>query len=427
MPKTALAGGRPVTKNLLGVSLLKFRPDLERKYMLDAFEKGPGDDWPGEKSMAEAFAREFAAFQSAPFCALLTNGTHTLQVALETLDIGFGDEVIVPGLTWQATASAVCDVNAVPILVDVEPDTMCIDPVAVERAITRRTRAVMPVHLYNRMADLDRIMEIARRHRLHVIEDCAHSHGSQWDGRGAGSRGDFGSFSFQSSKMMRSFEGGALLVSREDNYWKVVSQRSCGREYRPGVRVHSGNYRLTSLQAAILRGQLVAMKRNAPLIDRAGKALDAAVAAAPGVRALRRSTPITRQTGYCYGFLFDPAAWDGITGETFRRALSAELSWSFDTTYTPLSHSELYYPHTKRRHALSRGYLRAITPSRWDLPVADALWKDGAVLTGWPIFGLAPARAPLLTEAVAKLFENRDELRVLQDSPTAGTRRALWR
>jgi L-glutamine:2-deoxy-scyllo-inosose/3-amino-2,3-dideoxy-scyllo-inosose aminotransferase len=411
MAKTALAGGKPVTTDLLGVSRLTFRNDLERRYLLEAFESGPGDDWPGERSMASIFAEEFARFQSAAFCALLTNGTHTLQVALETLDIGFGDEVIVPGLTWQATASAVCDVNAVPILVDVEPDTMCIDPAAVERAVTARTRAIVPVHLYGRMADLDRIMRVARRHRLAVIEDGAHAHGAQWNGRGAGSFGDFGSFSFQSSKVMRSFEGGALLARREEDYWKIVSQRSCGREYRPGIRVHSGNYRITSLQAAILRGQLAAMKRNAPVMDRAGRALDAAVAAAPGVRALRRSPHLTRQTGYAFGFLFDPGAWEGISGATFRRALSAELSWAFETTYTPLPHSEVYYPHTKRRHALSPSYVKAITPSRWRLPVAEELWKDRAVLTSWRIFGLAPSRAGLLTDAVTKLWENRDELR----------------
>jgi dTDP-4-amino-4,6-dideoxygalactose transaminase len=301
-------------------------------------------------------------------------------------------------------------VNAVPVLVDVDPETLCLDAAKIEAAITRRTRAIIPVHLYHRMADMDRIRAIARKHKLHVIEDCAHSHGSQWDGKGSGSLGDFGSFSFQNSKPMRSGEGGALLTNSEDYYWKVVSQRSCGREYKKGVKVHSGNYRLTSLQAALLRGQLAALKRNAPIIDRTDRALDMAVAAAPGVRPLRRNRHITRQTGYGYAFLFEPEKWDGVTGAAFRQALSAELKWGFGSTYTPLHHSEVYYPHTKRRHQLSKEYVKAITPSRWELPVADALWKDRAIISAWGIYGTAPSRARLLTDAITKLYDNRAEL-----------------
>ena len=414
MAKLAINGGQPVTPNFVGESQLKFRPDLERKYLLEVYDKGPLDDWPGVKSMAATFAKEFAAFNHAKYCVLLTNGTHTLQVALESLGIGYGDEVIVPGLTWQATASACCDVNAVPVLVDVDLDTMCIDPAKIEAAITPRTRAIIPVHLYHRMADMDRILAIARKHKLNVIEDCAHSHGSQWDGRGSGSLGDFGSFSFQNSKSMRSGEGGALLTNREDNYWKIVSQRSCGREFKKGFKIHSGNYRVTSLQAALLRGQLVAMKRNALIMDRNGRALDQAVAAAPGVKVLRRNKHITRQTGYAFAFLFEPEKWDGLSGAIFRKALAAELNCGIDSTYTPLNHSEVYAPHTKRRHQLSPAYVRAITPARWKLPVAEALWKDRAVLSYWPTYGTAPARAHLLTDAIVKLYENRGELMKLK-------------
>jgi len=409
MSKLACLGGVPVTKDLLGGAKLAARTDLERKYLLEVHESGVWDDWPGEKSMAAKFAKEWAAFNGSKFCALLTNGTHTLQVALETLDIGPGDEVIVPGLTWQATASAVCDVNAVPILVDADPETLCIDPAKAEAAITPRTRAIMPVHLYHRMADMGRIRTIARKHGLHVVEDCAHTHGSQWDGRGAGTLGDFGSYSFQRSKLITGGEGGCLLIQNEDYYWKVVSQARCGREYN-GIKVHSGNYRMTSFQAAVLRGQLAAFRRNAPRIDRNGLALDAAVAAAPGVRPLRRSPHITRQCGYGFVFLYDQEAFDGLPADAFRKALSAELSWSFGSTYSPLHHSSFYFPETKKRHRLSASYLKAITPSRWELPVADSLWRDRVVLSGWRVLACPPSRARLLTEAIAKIHENREDL-----------------
>ena len=416
MSKLAYLGGSPITKNLLGNSELISQPDLERKYLLQVYDSGVWDDWPGEKSMAAKFQEEWAAFNKSKFCTLLTNGTHALQVALETLDIGAGDKVIVPGLTWQATASAVCDVNAAPVLVDVDAETLCIDSKKVEEAITPRTRAIIPVHLYHRMADMDELLRIAKKHNLHIIEDCAHTHGSQWDGKGAGTLGTFGSYSFQSTKLMNSGEGGALLMQDEEHYWKVVSQKSCGREFKTGIKIHSGNYRITSFQAAILLGQLAAFRKNVSIIDRNGLALDKAIAGAPGVKPLRRNKHISRQCGYAFVFLYDREAFDGLDAQTFRKALSAELGIEFNTTYTPLNHSELYYPHTKKRHLLDGKYIKAITPSRWELPVADDLWQNKAVLTQWPIYGCPPDRTTLLTDAIVKIYENRDKLLKLAKS-----------
>jgi len=410
MPQLACLGGSPVIGNLLGEKTLKSAKDLERQYLLEVHASEIWDDWPGVDSVASKFEKEWAEFNGSKYAALLTNGTHTLQVALESLGIGYGDEVIVPGLTWQATASAVCDVNAVPVLVDVEPDTFCIDPVLVEAAITPRTRAIIPVHLYHRLADLDRLRAMAKKHRLFLIEDCAHVHGSRWNNQTTGTFGEFGSFSFQSSKLVYSGEGGALLMQDESLYWKAVSQRSCGREFKPGVKVHSGNYRMTSFQAAILRAQLTVYAENAGLIDRNGLALDRAIDAAPGVKSLPRHPKITRQCSYCFAFLYEPEAWDGLPAAEFRKALTAELGLDFFTTYTPLSHSELYDPHTKKRHQLNPDYLAAITPSRWNLPVADDLWANKAVIALWKIFHCPPERAHLLTEAIAKIHANRHAL-----------------
>lgn len=410
MSKLAFLGGNPVTKNLKIKNELKFYPNLERKYLLEAYDSGTWDDWPGMDSMASRFEKEWKNFNRSKFCALLTNGTHTIQMALETLNIGFGDEVIVPGLTWQATASAVCDVNAIPIMVDIDPETLCIDPTKIEEAITPKTRAIIPVHLYHRMAEMDTIMQIAKRHNLFVIEDCAHTHGSVWDRQAAGTIGDFGSYSFQRSKLINAGEGGALLMQREDYYWKVVSQRSCGREMKQDIKVHSGNYRITSFQAAILLGQLEALKKNAPLIDRAGLAFDKAIEDAPGVNPLRRNNKITRQCSYAFVFLYDKEVFDGVDAMTFRKALSAELGVKFDTTYTPLNRSEVYYPHTKKRHQLDENYMKAITPSRWELPIANDIWENKAVLAQWKIFGTPSAQAKLLTDAIVKIYENRFEI-----------------
>jgi L-glutamine:2-deoxy-scyllo-inosose/3-amino-2,3-dideoxy-scyllo-inosose aminotransferase len=409
MSKLALTGGAPVTQNIISKNTLASHKQAGREYLLQAYDSGHWDDWPEQESMASRFEQEWAEFCDSKHCALLTNGTQTLQIALETLDIGAGDEVIVPGLTWQATASTVCDVNATPLLVDVEPDTLCIDPVKIEAMITPQTRAIIPVHLYHRLANMDKITRIAHQHNLAIIEDCAHTHGSQWDSKGVGTIGRFGSFSFQQSKLMTAGEGGSLLMQEEDLYWKVVSQRSCGREYR-GFQVHSGNYRMTSFQAAVLRGQLLSLKANCRRIHDIGAALDKAITDAPGVAPLKRRDKITRQCSYAFVFLYDKNAYDGLDCQRFRQALSAELGVDFHTVYTPLSHSEVYYPHTKKRHQLSKEYIKAIDPKRWELPVADDLWKNRAVLTTWHIFGCPQERISLLTDAIGKIHDNRKEL-----------------
>jgi len=415
MGKLAILGGKAVTRSLVGPGKLTRRADLERKYLLEAYDSGKWDDRPAKKyrgtgSMGERFEREWARFCTSKYCVPVTNGTHALQLALEALDIGPGDEVIVPGLTWQATASVVCDVNAVPVLVDVEPDTMCIDPEQLEKHITPRTRAIMPVHLYHRMADMDRIMRIARKYKLAVIEDCAHTHGSRWGRKGAGSIGDFGCYSFQMSKLITPGEGGAVLTQKASMYWRLLSLRTCGRQVKPGYAVHSGNFRMTSLQAAVLLGQLAALRKNAGVMDRNGRALDRAVAAAPGVSPLRRHEKITRQCSYCYAFLYDPEAYDGLSLADFRDALSAELGWVFGGVYEPLNHSSLYRPHTKKRHQLSRSYRKAIDPSRWSLPVCEQLYTRRAVISSWSILATPPRRARYLTDAIVKVFENRKEL-----------------
>ncbi len=415
MGKLATLGGKAVTKSLIGKGTLISRADLERKYLLQCYDSGvwddrPAKDKPNYKSMGLRFEREWAKFCKSKYCMPVTNGTHALQLALEVLDIGAGDEVIVPGLTWQATAAAVCDVNAVPILVDVELDTMCIDPAAIERAITPKTRAIIPVHLFHRMADMDKIMRIARKHKLAVIEDCAHAHGSQWAGRGAGTIGDAGCYSFQMSKLMTPGEGGAVLVQKAKLYWLLRSLRTCGRAVKPGLAIQSGNFRLSSLSCAILLGQLAAYRKNAVTIDRNGKALDKAVAAAPGVTPLRRDKKITRQCSYCYGFIYNPDEFDGLDVKVFREALSAELGVNFGGTYEPLNNTALYQPHLKKRHQLSKSYVKAITPGRFKLPVAESLFAERGVTSSWHIQATAPARAKYLTDAITKVYENRKEL-----------------
>jgi L-glutamine:2-deoxy-scyllo-inosose/3-amino-2,3-dideoxy-scyllo-inosose aminotransferase len=330
-----------------------------------------------------AFEREFASFHGIAHGLCVANGTVAIQLALEALDIGAGDEVIVPGLTWQATAGAALDVNAVPILVDVEPDTYCIDPAAVEAAITPRTRAVIAVHLYCSLADLDALAAICSKHGLALIEDCAHSHGSAWKGRGVGSVGDIGCFSFQSTKSLTCGEGGFCSTNSDALWLRLDALRNCGR--RPAgaagdwAPVQSGNYRLSEWQAAVLWTQFSRFPEQLARRAENAERLNEAFTEVAGLTPMRRRPEVTRQGLYAYVVRYDAGAFGGIEASRFRAALAADLGIRVGTCYQPLNRSPLYQPQTKRRHRLGAQW-DEIDPARFDLPVATRAYTDEAVV-----------------------------------------------
>jgi L-glutamine:2-deoxy-scyllo-inosose/3-amino-2,3-dideoxy-scyllo-inosose aminotransferase len=363
-----------------------------------------------------------ARFQQA-FCDLHTvkhgltvmNGTIALQLALEALGIGYGDEVIVPANTWQATAAACLDVNATPILVDIEPDTYCLDPDKAAAAITSRTRAIIPVHLFNSIADMDRILDLAQRHNLHVIEDCAHNHGSLWRGRGVGSLGDIGCFSFQSSKSLNAGEGGFVMTNSDRLYERLYSLRNCGRQ-RPGADpanfepVQSGNYRMSEWQSAILTAQLERFPEQLATREANLTFLNAQLAQLPGIKPLLRRPQVTRQGMYGYVLRYDPEAFNEVPVAAFRKALGAELNTNVGGLYFPLTHSPLYQPQTKPRHHLNEEYWQAIDPTRFDTPVAERAFTTESVLFSHPHLLASQEAIQAIVHGISKLHEHRDEL-----------------
>jgi L-glutamine:2-deoxy-scyllo-inosose/3-amino-2,3-dideoxy-scyllo-inosose aminotransferase len=357
------------------------------------------------------FAGQFAAFSGAQYGLAVANGTVAIQLALEALDIGAYDEVIVPGLTWQATAAACIDVNAIPVLVDISPDTYCLDADQVEAAITPATRAIIAVHLYGAMPDMDALLALARAHNLKLIEDCAHQHGSQWRGRGVGGLGDIGAFSLQQTKVLSSGEGGLNLTNDWDLFQKLYALRNCGRPFQEGSPTRqSGNYRMTEMQAALLLAQMEGMEERVNRRDDNAQYLSGKLAKLPGVHPMLRYPQVTRQSYYCYDFRYDSAAWDDIPAATFRRALGAEVGLSVGSTYEPLNNSPLYQPHTKRRHYLNEHYWEAIDPCRFTLPVCERAYCDEAVVIWQPFLLAGHGDMDQIATAVEKLYENRSEL-----------------
>src|ERR1700686_3233172 len=266
MGKLAITGGEPIRKK-------RFDPwpifdDKERRALEDVLSnhKWGGQPFPGKHG--DAFGKAFAEFHTAKYGQAVNTGTVAIQAALKAIDIKPGDEVIVPAYTWEGTVGPVLLVNAVPVFVDVDPDTYCLDAKLVEEAITPKTKAILPVHLGMRFADMDEILRIAKRHHLKVIEDCAHAHGGKWNGKGAGSMGDLGAFSFQSSKLITSGEGGVVITNNLEYLERVQSYINAGRasltdQYHH--RIIGFNYRLGEFQAAVLCPQLERLPEQAAL------------------------------------------------------------------------------------------------------------------------------------------------------------------
>ncbi|KWV92897.1 DegT/DnrJ/EryC1/StrS aminotransferase family protein [Erythrobacter sp. YT30] len=219
----------------------------------------------------KAFEKEFADYVGVPFAVAVSNGTVSIELALRALGVGKGDEVIVPARSFFATTSAVVAVGATPVFAEVETDTQNIDPASVERVISDKTRAIACVHLAGQPCDMDRLCDIAERHGLFLIEDCAQAHGAMWRGRAVGSFGDAGSFSFCTDKIMSTGGEGGMLVMKDETVWRRSwaykdhgkdpirlreKSNSAPGEFRYCIDDFGSNFRMTEMQAAIGRLQL---------------------------------------------------------------------------------------------------------------------------------------------------------------------------
>lgn len=271
--------------------------------------------------------RRFAEYQGARYGVAVSNGTVSLVIALASLGIGSGDEVIVPGYTFLATATSVLTMSALPVFVDIDPNTACIDPAAVEAAITERTKAIMPVHLGGHSADLDALLEISTRHGIPLIEDAAQAHGASWNGQRVGSFGSFGSFSFQASKNITGGEGGMITTNDESLADLAWSFHHCGRS-RSGKwydhAVLGANHRMTEFQAALLLVQLDSADEQFARRERSAAILDRELALVEGIAPLGRDSRCTGHAHHLYQLRYDRTAFGGVSRERFMEALRAE-------------------------------------------------------------------------------------------------------
>jgi len=326
-----------------------------------------------------AFEEEFAAYCGTKYAISCVNGSVSLRLALIACGVKPGDEVIVPPYTFITTASSVIECNCVPVFVDIDPETYNISPAAIEAAITAKTKAIIPVHFGGLACDMDAILDIARRYNLRVIEDAAHAHGAEYQGKKLGSIGDVGSFSFQSSKNLTSGEGGIVVTNDDELYAMMRSLRNVGRieggqwydHYNPGC-----NYRITQMQAVLLSEQLKRLDAQTRKRDENGKYLNELLADISGIKPLQRSESITLHCYHIYIFKYDATAFGGLSKSDFAEILAAEGVPSFKGYPHPLYKQSLFQNKNFMCYAIPEtvDYSQVHCPEAERACSTDAVW-----------------------------------------------------
>jgi dTDP-4-amino-4,6-dideoxygalactose transaminase len=370
--------------------------DSDRKALLDVLESRV---WGGYHETVGELERRFASYHGAKHGIAVANGTLSLEIALTATGIRPGDEVIVPPITFVASATAIARIGAVPVFVDVHPDTINLDPLLVEAALTERTRAIVLVHFAGCPADLDSFTALCRQHNLILIEDCAHAHGAQWKGHRVGSFGHFGSFSFQGSKNMTSGEGGILITNDPDLAEKARSIANQGRRTGGAWYEHVNlgtNARLTGFQAALLLNQLERLPRQ--VTTRMARAVDLHTGLAEAGVLLptpaRVDSRITVHGFHLFSMRYVADALGGVPRDRFVAALQAE-GLPVSTGYPhPIYHNELFkqHPHIVNACPEAETYCSSSMWLPQNVLLADSEW-------------IAEALA-----AIRKVCEHADEL-----------------
>lgn len=401
MGRLAINGGKPVRKKEWPKWPMHSERELE---LITEVTKSGNWSFDGPKELE--FAKKFASYCGVKYGECIGNGTETLEIALKALDILPGDEVIVPALTWIATASAPLTIGAVPIFVDIDPNTYCIDPDKIKEAITERTKAIIPVHLYSCMADMDRIMEIAKKHNLVVIEDCAHTHGSIWRDKKAGSISDIGSFSFQQHKVMTSGEGGIVVTDNEELAERCFSYKNCGRIRKETSKYVLGwNYRITEFQASILLAQLERLDSQVDKKDENAQYLSVKLSKIEGIKPMKRDSRVKRQSYYMYVFRYDKKKFNDLSRKMFLEALIAEGIPIETISYNLVYKSSLWAVNEKEFP-----FTKGIDYSKVYCPVAEkASFEEGVVILHWNLLGTKEDMDDII-EAIIKVKENVKEL-----------------
>jgi len=340
----ALLGGTPVRTNPFPSWPVYDNTDVQM--LLDAYHSKHWCRVGGGTRVAE-FENKYAQALGVPYCVATSSGTTALNTAINVLGVGPGDEVIIPPYTFVATAQVVFHMFALAVFVDIDPETHQINPELIEERITEHTRAIMPVHIAGGAADMDRILAIARKHNLPVIEDACQAWMSEWNGKKLGSIGTLGCFSFQATKNLNSGEGGAIIGSDRTLMDLCASYMNNGRPFGERKSTLSGypnsgsNHRMTEFQGAILLGQIRRLEEQTALRGENAAYLDKLLVEIPGISPAKKYPGQTRHTYHLYMMNYDKSRFSGLSRDKFVRALEAEGIETISKGYgAPLNKAE---------------------------------------------------------------------------------------
>ena len=361
-------------------------------------------------SKAEMFEKMFAEYHQAKYGIAVANGTVALELALKTVGVGIGDEVIVPAVTFIATASAVSEVGAIPVFADIDPETAAISAKSIEENITEKTKAVIGVHYAGYPINFDEILPVVKKHGLFLIEDCAHAHGSEWRGRKVGAIGHMGGFSLQESKTLTAGEGGIVLTNDDELAEKTRLIHNIGRVLgKPGYMhyILSSNYRLSELQAGLLISQMRRLREQVELKHETGEYLASKLKKIGGVEPLKRDDRVTKRGYYFFVIRYNSEEFYGLPKDKFVAALNAE----------GVPASVGYGMPLYKQPAFKKENLKGIFPEDWKIPNYEGLNFPGAeeycmrevTLPHQILLGGREA-ADLIVAAIEKIKKNVNEL-----------------
>ena len=384
----ALLGGQPMRKE--SFPAWPVTGEEEERRLLEALRSRRWNRHGG--SMVDRFEGIWAERLGAKYSLATSSGTSALVAALNALDIGPGDEVIVPPYTFVATINVVLLQHALPVFVDTDRETSQIDAQKIEAAITKRTRAILPVHLGGSVADMDQILSVAKKRNLPVVEDACQSHLAEWRGHKVGTLGLMGCFSLQASKNLNSGEGGAV-VSNDDSLIELCrSFHNQGRAAANSNMTYArngDNRRMTEFQAAILLAQLTRLEAQSKTREDNARYLSAQISEVPGVSPARMYPGVTRYAYHLYMFRYDPAGFSGLTRDKFLKALRAE-GIPASGGYTPLNKEQFLLNALQSRaykYIYSEKDLRDLADRNASLPQNDLLCQEAVWLTQSMLLG----------------------------------------
>jgi perosamine synthetase len=359
------------------------------------------------------FEKKFAQLMGSRFCVATGSGTQALHTCVEALGIGPGDEVITSPYTDPGTIASILSARALPVLADLDRASYQLDPEDVERRITDNTRALMPVHMMGQPCDMGRIMAIAQKHNLKVIEDACQAHLAEYRGKKLGTIGDVGCFSFQSSKTIACGEGGGIIGDDEDLMDKCYTVHNHGTSRRGLTEVAGPKYRMNEFEAAVLLGQWSGIQERFLLRNRNAAYLSSRLKDVPGVTPQKLYEGTVSGSFYLYPMTYHKEHFNDVDRGTFLKALAAE-----GVSLSPYIRRGLHREPWIENVLNTKVYREMFSPARLKryreevpCPNCDRVCEEMAML--WASGPLLGSREDMddIADAIIKVYENRDQLK----------------